>query len=216
MHKKQIAIVEIRPFGSTKMYTLTEAQYRLESEPILRKIFINDDPSDSPFMSEVKSRRIIFDYHYLLEPPLTDAITSAGLKSGDAGCYISSLWRPGPEYRESKEPYHWYLPWSEFELYYEGYLGSIYGEHVLYSPEGKWGVMISDTHYGLLGGTIDFVEEVNRNFPELDQQVYQLLEYFRDFKANYEQATLGWLPGVLSNVYGDEKTSSMLQDFNLP
>jgi hypothetical protein len=198
------------------MYTLTEAQYRLESEPALRKLFANDDPFDSPFIPEVMSRKIIFDYHYLLEPPLTDAITSAGLKSGDEGCYISSLWRPGPEYGEPKKPYHWYLPWSEFELYHEGYLDNIYGEHVLYSPQGKWGVMISHEHYGLLGGTVDFVEEVSRNFPELDQQVYKFLEYFHDFKANYEQATLGWIPGVLSNVYGDEKTSSILQEFSLP
>jgi hypothetical protein len=198
------------------MYTLTEVQYRLESEPLLRKVFIKDDSFDSPFMSEVKSRRIIFDYHYLLNPPLTDAISSAGLKLGDKGCYISSLWRPGPEYGEPKEPYHWYLSWSEFELYYEGYLDNTFGEHVLYSPQGKWGVMISHEHYGLLGGTADFVEEVSRNFPELDHQVYEFLEYFRDFKANYEQATLGWIPEVLSNVYGDKKTKDMLQNFSLP
>jgi hypothetical protein len=210
------------------MYALTEAQYRVESEPLLRNIFINDDPFDKPFMSGVMSRRIIFDYHYLLKPPLTDAIISAGLKLGDEGCYVSSFWRPGPEYGEPKEPYHWYLSWSEFKLYYVGvgdaedtiyeefHLDNIYGEHVLYSPQGKWGVMISHEHYGLLGGTVDFVEEVSRNFPELDQQVYKFLEYFRDFKANYEQATLGWIPGVLSNVYGDEKMNIMLQDFNLP
>jgi hypothetical protein len=213
------------------MRVLSELQYHLEMESALRKTFIHDDPFDKPLAENVSSRRLLFDYHYQITPPLSDAVIEAALRIGDTGLYISSLWRPPGT--PSPEPWHWHLSFDEFSKAYVGYdelgefveynLSNIFlAEHVLYSPQGKWGIMISHERFGFLGGEDEFVKEVVKIFPQIDTQVFDYLRYLLCKIESYKEdgwvtsdslpKTYSWLPNVVSNVYGEKVANKMLQE----
>ena len=136
------------------MRVLTEAEFRAEAEPILRQVFSTDDPFGQPFTPNIPARRIIHEYFYQIESPLLEAIIAAASSIGDSGFYFSTLWRPKEEV--TQESYHWYIPFEEISSYVtgegEGVGTALILENVLYSPQGKWGAMMSHEHHGLLGG----------------------------------------------------------------
>jgi hypothetical protein len=213
----------------TEMRILTEPEYQLEAESFLRIVFTNDDPFAEPFHQKIKARRLIFDYHYELESPLADAIIESAISLGDGECYMSDLWRgPGTNINGEKiySPEHWQMSFKEFEMVHlckDGFtefkdfdLGDVFSsEHVIYSTKGEWGVMMSHERFGLLGGSSEFIAKIEELFPELNNQVYGFLDYFRYFKNNYAQATLEWIPPLMSHVCGAERATSLLQEFDL-
>lgn len=89
-------------------------------------------------------------------------------------------------------------------------------ENVLYSPQGKWGIMMADEGYGLLGGCAKFMEEIYKFVPDLDQQTHLFLEQIRYIRDNYPVHTLGWVPGLLRHLYGEEVAERMLRETGLP
>jgi hypothetical protein len=212
------------------MRILTECEYQFEAEPFLRMVFTSDNPFAEPFNQKVEARRLIFDYHYELESPLADAIIESAINLGEGECYMSDLWRgPGTNINGEKiySPEHWHMSLKEFEVIYLGKggfaefkdfdLGDVFSsEHVIYSTKGEWGVMMSHERFGLLGGSSEFIAKIEELFPELNNQVYGFLDYFRYFKNNYAQATLEWIPPLMSHVYGIERATSLLQEFDLP
>jgi hypothetical protein len=169
------------------MHTLTEAEFRLEAEPFLRQVFINDDQFDQPFLPNIVGRRIIYPCGGYIAPPLINAVITAAANLGDTGCYISLLKTSA----SVEKPNHCYIPLLEF---LEGYAGTPrseqligvrlgmnpYGsESVIYSASGKWGILQSYEQYGLLGGSLEFIEEIRRSVPDLDEQVYGFLDRLR-------------------------------------
>ncbi len=200
------------------MRVLTEAEFRVEAEPILRRIFSNDDPFEQPFTPNVPARKIIYEYFYQIEPPLIEAIVAAASSVEDKGFYFSALWRLKDKVTE--EPYHWYIPFSEISTYIAGsdevFGAALHVENVLYSPQGKWGVMMSHEHHGLLGGSQEFMAEVCRLVPNLEQQVFGFLEYWQYWKNQPNSIRADWLPELLTQVYGQETAKKMLQEADLP
>ena len=203
------------------MYPLTEEQFKAEAEPILRQVFVNDDPFEFPFSPNIQGRRIIFPHQGKIERPLIEAIVNAASNLGDTGCYFTQLW-PSPD-----RVNHCYISLSEFLDTYSAPPGSpklislqtnmeILSENVLYSAQGTWGVMLSHEYHGMLGGPPEFIEEIRRDIPDLDQQVYLFLNRFQSFKAAGMKLTLEWLPGLLTHVYGEEATEKMLKETGLP
>ena len=82
---------------------------------------------------------------------------------------------------------HCCIPFSEFSVVYFGMeirdksiepiLGlSLSLENILYSPSGKWGVIVSHEWHGMLGGTVEFIENIRQAIPDLDLQVYNSIE----------------------------------------
>jgi hypothetical protein len=201
------------------MYALTEAQYQIEAEPILRKVFVNDNPFGQPFSSNITQRRIIYYYKYGIEPPLTDALVAAASSVGDSGFYWSVLWRDKDVYHQTDEINHCYVPFSEFVSIYVEQDHEFFQkiqyffilENVIYSPQGKWGIMFSHESFGLLGGIPEFVEIFEKLIPDLNQQVYGFIDYFVSLKSKSPDTTeIRWLPGLLTHVYGQEKAEEML------
>lgn len=203
------------------MYTLTETEFHLEAEPCLRKIFVNDNPFDHPFSSRVTARKIIYPCSNYVDQPLIDAVIAAASKIGDIGCYISLIWS-NPD-----SPVHAYVPLSEFLEAYTGPPGpqrievklnmDIISENIIYSDTGRWGIMLSHECNGLLGGTPEFMEEVQAAIPDLDLQVYGFLRRLQGFKSDRPLfVTLDWLPGLLSHVYGSKIAEKLLQETGLP
>ncbi|MCU0536388.1 MAG: hypothetical protein MUD14_21075 [Hydrococcus sp. Prado102] len=197
------------------MHVLTEAQYKLEAEPILRKIFINDYPFGQPFSPNIIARRVIYPC-YNLEQPFLEALTEAATKQGDIGCYLSVFWQFESQFSDC------YILLSEL---FEGFISPIpekrieikldmliIPEYILYSAQGKWGLMISDEHHGLLGGSSEFIEVFYKFLPDFDNQAYNFLERMQDLKPDGSFKKLDWLSGMLAHVYGQEAAKKMLQE----
>lgn len=203
------------------MRALTELEYQVEAEPILRKVFVNDNPFDRPFSPSITARRMIYPCECYVDQPLIDAVIAAAASSGDTGCYLSLLWK------HSAHPNHCYIPFSEFSEAYNGteengrlvavQLGlEVNLENVLYSSQGKWGIFLCQERYGLLGGSPEFIEEIRRSVPDLDTQVYGFLQncrgFFEDLGMKPDLYQIEWLPGLLAHVYGPKKARKLLRD----
>ena len=205
------------------MQIITHSEFTNKLEPILRQVFVDDDAFTAPLNERVEARAIVYPSSgsYWIEPPLTDALITAASNQGDRGCYISLLWRP------QNEPRHWYIPFDEFiEVYVEE--SEKYAEYqfsqqadlcesVIYSPQGKWGIILSHENHGVIGGTAQFIEDIRSIVPFFDRQVYAFLEYFRYCKntSPIGVVTIDWLPGLLTNVYGQEMAEQILTQASL-
>jgi len=201
------------------MRSLTEDEFKAEAQSSLRQVFASDNPFDpQPFAPNIPLRRIVFgweyDLKYIVRPPLIDAVVAAASSIGDTGCYFTVLWRMNEEV--NGEFNHWYIPFSEISAYnrcdYEVFRFAFNSENVLYSPQGKWGIMTSHESHGLLAGTQEFMDEVRRKIPDLDQQVYGFLKIWQNHKTHSFGAKTDWLPGLLTQIYGHEKAENMLQE----
>ncbi len=207
------------------MYTLTEAEFRKEAEPILRKIFVNygDDPGNQSFSSAMTERRIIYPCGGSFDEAIpVEVLVSAASEVGDEGCYITSLWR------SEDAPNHCFVSLSEMLVGYSEKTGNddqmiglnlgvdIYQlESVIYSAQGKWGIKMSHEYYGLLGGSPDFMAIIESSVPNLNMQVYDFFERYRGFKESGIEPTLGWLPTLLNHTYGQEIAKVMLAESHL-
>ena len=201
------------------MHIVSHEEYLAKVEPILRNVFVDDDPFGPSFAPNIHGRKIIYRYKNYIDPPFTDTLMEAASKLGDEGCYISLIWRP------RHEPWHWYIPFSEFNSAYvenkkefdEFGMRHVFAlENVLYSPQGKWGIMFSHEGHALLGSSQSFIEEIQKAIPDLDLQVYEFLKYWKYCKDNYSSAETAWLPELLAQVYGQENAEKMLRENGLP
>jgi hypothetical protein len=203
------------------MYTLTEAEYLAKAESNLRQIFVHDDPFTHPFRSSVIERLLIAPYKYVIEPPLISAVLEAASSIGDEGCYLSLLWRD----KTSTEPAHWYIPLAEF---YDAYVEDenhkalvaeenpyfSLRESAIYSPQGKWGIILTHECFGLLGGTAKFLDAIRSSIPKIEQQVFQFLEDIKNRKERCGEL-FTWVRPLLIHIYGDKLTNEMLIEAGL-
>lgn len=200
------------------MQTLTEAEYLSEAEPILRQIFVHNDPFTHPFSSSVSERLIIAPYKYVIDPPLIDAVINAASRVGDQGCYLSLLWKD----KDRTEPAHWYIPLSEFHDAYvenENHQALIACENpffslresAIYSAQSKWGIIVTHEWFGLLGGTPEFISVMRSSIPDIEQQVLKFLKHIKHCKESYGAiATLEWVRPLLIHIYGEELTKLLM------
>lgn len=189
---------------------LSEADFRTEAEPALRLVFHADDPFDEPFAREVERRMILFPVYYELEPPLLDALATAALQQGDSEFFLSVLERPAE--KDQDRPYHWCVSTSGLDGYRTlGYPFVL--ENAVYSPEGKWGIMVSHENHALLGGTASFVDNVRSLVPNIDDQVFDFLAAWEQNKLQLGSST-DWLPNLVKHVYGTKAGEQILADFS--
>ena len=204
------------------MRILTEEQYQKEAEPMLRKIFAHDDPFEDVFVPNITARKLLYRFSCELSPALAGILVAAASNLGDQGLYWTLLWRNQNQSKQTDKINHYYIPFSEFfptyyihpkeELYKT--IGNFFiQENVMYSPQGKWGIIFSHEDYCLLGGVTEFVEYFERLLPEIDEQVYDFIDYFLDFKfRNPKIVTIAWIPKLLTHIYGKEKADKMLKE----
>lgn len=202
------------------MRILSETEYQQQAQPILRRVFVENEPYDQPFSPSITERVIVFPCDIYPELLLIDGLVAAASSVGDTGCYLTQLWR------STDKPNDCYIPLLELrEAYYSNPPSSnkhidriieLFPEYVLYSAQGKWGLMASHERFGVLGGLPEFMEAVRQIVPNLDCQVYNFLENYQLSKAAGMHLTLDWLPGLLTHVYGQEAAEKMLQETELP
>jgi hypothetical protein len=204
------------------VHTLTDTEFHIKAEPLLRQVFIHEGAYQQPFAPDVTDRKIIYPcYGNFKEAVPVEALIAAATEIGDTGCYISrGIYSPG-------EPIHCYVPLSEL---YEGYagepgsdklIGAQLGMHVyniyitIFSDTGRWGILITDDGMALLGGTSEFIQALQKYVPNLDAQVHLFLESLQVLKDDGLQLTIEWLPGLLTHIYGEEISQKLLQETEL-
>jgi hypothetical protein len=216
-------------------YSLSEKLYIKEAEPLLRKVFLNDDPFGIVLHPNITRRAILYPIWGDPDKELLEAIFNSAKKVGDTGCYLTNLNRyPDVE----NEINHCYIPLSSFETFVNSQsLVNIILESIIYSASGSWGLMISHEHHGVLGGDSEFMESMRQFLPDLDTQIHSWLLYFKEEKEyksfnnlsgltkeekeyrsfnNLTGLTLDWLPTLLIHIYGDKYASTLLKQYSLP
>jgi len=203
---------------SNQIQVLPEEEFQAKAEPALSRIFISDDPFyPQLFAEDVSARSLIYGYFYHIEPPLLDAVITAASALGDRGCYLTLLGR-APELRP-EVPCHWYIPFSKISAYREG--DEVFGyalilQNVLYSPQGKWGLMMLTDGLGVLGSCSEFIEALRSQLPDLERQVYGFLEDYQSLKASGLEGMSDKLSALLKQIYGSDTATKMLREYDLP
>jgi len=197
------------------MYSLNDVEFNTKIEPILNKVFVADNPFGEPFSSDITTRKIVYPIYDYPEHNLLEALIEAASKEGDMGCYLSLFWH------SEGQPNHCYIPFSELiDGFASPSLGKgiaerlnmcVFPGYVLFSEQGKWGLMVSDEHHGLLGGSSEFVRIFSEYISDIDRQVYNFLEVMQDLKTDGSRKKLNWLLQMLSHIYGREDAVKMIE-----
>ncbi|AFY68433.1 hypothetical protein Pse7367_0115 [Thalassoporum mexicanum PCC 7367] len=204
------------------MHILDEKELQEKALPAWRRVFTaeNNNIYSSPFTPEVESRAIVYPAHDDLEDFISvETLVNAAAKVGDQGIYIFAPW-DGNFVGGSK----CYVPLAEFidgytyggnkekSIYYQ--LGAnVHNKCVSFlSSNGAWGIMMDLDHVGIIGGSLEFMAEIRKGTPNLDQQVYQFLAELEYLVADgYKRAINEWLPELLTHVYGKKKAKIMTE-----
>ena len=80
----------------------------------------------------------------------------------------------------------------------------------------EWYLFVSHEYYGVLGGTSEFISKFKQNYPGVDQQVKDCLNYYHSLKKEVPDIILfDWLPALLKYVYGQEMARKLLVESNI-
>jgi hypothetical protein len=197
------------------MYSLDDAEFYTTVEPILRKVFVVDNPFGEPFSPDIATRKIVYPIYDYPNRNLLEALIKAASTEGDSGCYLSLFWQ------SEGQPNHCYVPFSELV---EGFATPSFGKgiaerlnmcifpgYILFSEQGRWGLMVSDERHGLLGDSSEFIRIFSEHVPNIDRQVYDFLEVMQDVRTDGSRKKLNWLLQMLSHVYGRENAVKIIK-----
>ena len=204
------------------MHSIDEVKYSEEVEPILREVFLNDNPFDRPFSPTISDRIVLFPIWTHLESCLIKCLVEAAKKVGDQGCYLSRLIEYGDNYDHCyillSELSRFYASPSEFEQSISVQLHMVLSpEYVLFSEQGKWGLLVAE-HFGVLGGSYEFIEKITKGLPNLQNQVYDWLNWIKNERMRTANQyldglpKLDWLLELLTHIYGPEVSLEMMRE----
>ncbi len=187
--------------------TLSAVEFAQFGQPILNKIFIIGDASKLPFHPSITSRKIIFHYPWCLDSPLLEAIMVVGEYMGDTGFLVSMVVDP---LLDEDHDYRWYIPFSEKWRYPDIIWGAL--SNFIFSPTGKWGILL-DYEIGMIGGTPEFMNALEKAYPEIDNELVNFLLFWEDYKKKgFDTSDI---VEVLKHVYGDEEGERILSGYDL-
>lgn len=93
-------------------------------------------------------------------------------------------------------------------------------ETTIVSSQGKWGLYMSSEHHALLGGSPDFIEEIRKRTPNIDNQVYEFFEFWHahrnsNVERGFDYGPHKWYSVLLKHIYGLEKGNELLLESGL-
>jgi hypothetical protein len=209
------------------MRRLTLDEFRKEAEPSLRKIFLKPEPTEQMFGDNAQVKKIIYEY-WTPDEKIMDSITEVASRLGDTGFYFSIMQRPtesdlsNPYHYASSHTYDWWVPFEEVSLFKSqdvSIFGSAYTlQNVIYSPHGKWGLIYSFDHFGILAGMREYIEPICENIPDIDRQVSEYITCLKQRKIDLSgySFNVNWLPSLLERMYGVEAANKLLEGTGLP
>jgi hypothetical protein len=197
-----------------------------KAELALNKIFGDISIFINPTLNDKNYKKIIL-YEYL--PPSLDVLEKLRIVAsdyGEKGFYLSIIPRPSDEGLSNTDKYlpsyDWWIPFDEASICISNE-SEVFGiafslEHIIYSPNGTWGLRSCYGSFGILAGEPEFIAQASQAFGDMDQQMDGFLKHIQDCKIEQSQygLDLSWLPGLLEEVCGLEASIQILKERNLP
>jgi hypothetical protein len=217
------------------MHIVEEQEFCEKAYPAFSQVFYSNVDGDYHFAESILSR-VILDETFA--GSINDAIPmkiiiAAAREIGDDGCYFH-LPYPNP-----REPDFYYVPFDELLEVYEflDHKSVLYqnkkirkkveewlyrfpiagsGSTVMYSKSGQWGIATQRCcNWGILGGTVDFTNELKRYLPMLDRQIFSFLFAFyvecNSVNSDYSTQMEATIGSDLVHIYGIEQASKIIK-----
>jgi hypothetical protein len=190
--------------------TPTEAQAQAVSA--FESVFATGNPYRCPFQPSVTSRALVYPTAgFLLSEAHFAALGAAAATVGDERVFVTDveLWddvRLAVDRRQFLEitldDYRAYaLPPDDLGVYK-------IVQHAIYSPQGAWGLLISDMRHGILGGPDAFIQTFTN---ELALDVTQtLVDWLQTWSGLEREGTdVSWLFDLLECVIGKRQAAAL-------
>jgi len=169
-----------------------------------RSVFRNVDPFNAPFSDTVESKALLYPVAYVLDRAEFVAVFQAASAVGDAAICASVVEGRVPVPRGP----HWRLEHWEYDEYRELQdLGVL--ENALYSPTGKWGLLVSHEQHALVGGSAVFVSALAKTFPDFEGSIDRFLAFWRENEVRHNSDTT-WIKGLFVHLFGPDHAQAML------
>lgn len=161
-------------------------------EKVLKKTFINYDPYRPVVSENLSVKAVIFptdSYH--LEEAQFNALLAAVETRGDQRFYISEIeCKPNPFLDRCD---HWVCQRPTFEDYTRLPIGVW---NAIYSPDGSWGLLLSDELHALLACDQSFWNEFSEHYPYSERDRAEFLKYWERYQK--EDTYTDWLQRFLN------------------
>lgn len=182
---------------------MTNENQKLKLKMEFQKVFKGIDPFHEVFKDAVVERLIIYPTDgYYLTPEQFEALLISAKIVGDSEVYISEVESQSDcfEASESDRRYqckHWIVEnQTELNQYYKL---PIVLENAIYSPQGKWGIIISHEEHALLGGTNEFMRNYKASYRKWNKDTESFIGTWECNKNLYD-SNLDWLPIMLRHI----------------
>jgi hypothetical protein len=195
---------------------------RGEELPIAQKafktVFRTFDPFGSPFEPSVHGRLLVY------EPDGWKADNPWGLSTGDLGVllrvaddrdlervFVSTV---DPHDERWEESQYVLSPLSVDSYSHPGARDAwAIVPHAIYPPSGAWGVITSDESHALLGGTRQFIDELQAGLGRSEDEM--VAAWLEAWAGHQDRSVSGrrigdWIPAQLAHVVGRERAEAAL------
>ena len=159
------------------------------------KVFSSTNPFEPAGRVDIPVRAVLFptdSYH--LDHTQFEALTSA---AQTARFFISEM--------ESIDPFDPHAPWKRkhwecTNLTFEEYSSLVIGvDNALYSENGSWGILLSHELHALLVCDEPFWQVFKDQYPNLEQNFEEFIEYWRGIREDVGTETQ-WLTPFVSHL----------------
>lgn len=170
-------------------------------------VFRSTDPFVQPLQPDVVGRAILFPSWENFRDYEWEAMIIAAASVGDYHAYFSSV--------EGHLPFNAHLHFRVRLI--EGSHGAVmerlfgYGyvpfvHSALYSPSGTWGALTSHNIHAVVGGPLQFVEELGFAY-DLNAAVLSFLQSWKRNETVW-QVDVSWAGQLVQHVFGEERGAS--------
>lgn len=178
-------------------------------------IFTNPDPYGEPFRSDLPARRLIYPTRgYYLTALQFSALQQAAITTGDSTAYIIDV-RSWPQIGWSdNRRVLWAVDLNDYRSYWEPPADAwwVMIENAIFSPTGRWGVLISDEAHAISAGSTEFDIALSAGLgPGNTGASEDWLAYWRTMAQ--DGADISWLRLHLAHIYGAPAAERLLTPY---
>ena len=154
---------------------ITNIKQKQELKNEFLKVFKRIDPFSEIFKETIKERLILYPTNgYYLTNEQLEALIKAAIVVGDSKINISEVESESncftvSELDDSEQRKHWVVENPNEICQYNQLLLVL--ENSIYSPQGKWGLIVSHEDHAVLGGTSEFIESFKANYNKCDEDI---------------------------------------------
>lgn len=143
----------------------------------------------------------------MLEAEQFGALAVAAATVGDRTAYLAGYGDPEADWQGTYDQR--LIDLEDFRDYYQPKRDALIIEHLLYSPQGAWGLATSDAEYAVVGGPQGFIDTLRRHLPWREDEAVRAL--VRDSKETGRDVGYveSWLRPLIEHVYGEDRAAKV-------